>query len=91
MWKKLSYELKTPTGNRQLQIYSNFQKDDDEYLVDKGKYTVKENSIKLGDLHIDLYIGDGITWEGKPNEFTTDQLTEIANYIKGHDSGDELE
>lgn len=90
MWKKLSYELKTPKGDRQLQICSNFQ-NEDECLVDKGEYTIKENSIKLGELHVDLYIGDGIKWKGKSNAFTTNQLTEIANHIKVHNSGDELE
>ena len=87
MWKEIDYLLEADNESRKLRIYSHFEGDRD-VNIDKGIYTLKENSVVLGDMHVCLYLNDDISWNGKPDEFTDKQLKQIATFIKFQDLGD---
>ena len=78
-WDKLPYLLETPQGIRSLIILSNFEPLGEGWF-DTGKYTIAENAHILGDISVDLYTDDGISWNGRPNEFTDEELNKIVSY-----------
>jgi hypothetical protein len=88
-WDKLPYILKTASGDRSLVILSNFQATEGG-CFDTGHYTVTENSVTLGDIFVDLYSDRGIRWNGKPAEFTQEQIGEIVDHIIFGNLDDEL-
>ena len=86
MWKKLSYNLKTPKGEKTIDIYSHF-KEEDGAEADRGKYTLKEDGRILGTLCVDLFVPDQSKWEGSGKDLTKGQVSEIAAHICAHDLG----
>lgn len=79
-WDKLPYLLPASTGLRSMVIFSNFEATESGWF-DTGRYTVTENSVTLGDISVDLYTGEGFSWNGKPDEFSQEQLGAIVNHI----------
>jgi hypothetical protein len=69
---------------RSLVLRSNFEPTEDGWF-DTGQYTVTEYSVTLGDICVDLYTDGGISWNGKPGEFTEEQLDEIVDHIAFRD------
>jgi len=88
-WKKLPYNLKTASRERSLVLLSNFEPTEDGWF-DTGLYTVTEHGMTLGDISVDLYTDGGISWNGKPGEFTQEQIGEIANHILFGNLDDDL-
>lgn len=89
-WDKLPYILKTAAGERSLVLLSNFEPTEDGWF-DTGLYTVTEHGITLGDISVDLYTDGGIRWNGKPGEFTQEQIGGIVDHIIfGHLDGEQL-
>jgi len=86
MWKKLSYTLGTPKGEKTIDIYSHF-KEEDGAEADRGKYTLKEDGRILGTLCVDLFVPDQSKWEGNGKDLTASQVSGIAAYISAHDLG----
>jgi hypothetical protein len=79
-WEKLPYLLATPSGVRSLVLRSNFEPTENGWF-DTGQYTVTEGGITLGDIYVDLYTDGGISWDGKPGEFSEEQLNAIVDHI----------
>lgn len=79
-WEELAYELTTDTGTRSLMITPHFQKTSTGWF-DTGKYTVAERGRQLGNIYVDLYTGRQPQWDGKRDEFTSQQLYDIVNHI----------
>jgi hypothetical protein len=88
MWKKLTYTLKSPGGDKEVDIYSHFKGEEDA-ASDRGKYTLKEAEELLGVLHVDLFVPDQSKWEGSKGALTHQQVFEIASFISAHDLGGE--
>jgi hypothetical protein len=79
-WEELSYELRTATKTRILTITPHFQKISKGWF-DTGQYTVSEKGKPLGNIYMDLYTGGQTQWDGSKDEFTPQELRDIANHI----------
>jgi len=79
-WEELSYELRTRAKTRSLTIIPHFEKIS-KGLVDTGQYAVSENGKLLGNIYVYLYTGGKIQWDGSNDEFTSEQLNDVANHI----------
>lgn len=83
-WDKLPFILKTSSGDRSLMLLSNFEPTKDGWF-DTGLYTVAEQGVTLGDISVDLYTDGGISWDGKPDEFSEEELDAIVDHIAFRD------